>query len=334
MPERVLTNYDLEKVVETTDQWIFERTGIRERRVAGDTETSSTLGAQAALEALEHARVDPDDVDLIICATISPDLTFPATASLIQNQIGASHAAAFDLGAGCSGFAYAMVVGAQFVIAGSYRNVLIVGADTLSKFLDWTDRSTCVLFGDGAGAALIAPVEDGKGLLAFDLGSDGSGSELLKVEAGGGRKPASQETVANREHFISMNGREVFKFAVQIMGQSAERALAKCGIAPGDVDWFVPHQANTRIIDSAVQRLGISPDRVFVNVDRYGNTSAASIPIALYEAYWNGKIRQGDTVVTVGFGAGLTWASCVFTWTMATIVQDNPERQVEALRTE
>ena len=319
VPEKILTNLDLERMVETSDQWIVERTGIHERRIVGDGESASTLAVQAGRDALRNGGIAPEQVDLVICATISGDMPFPATASLVQNALGATRAAAFDLQAGCSGFAYALAVGAQFVQTGGYDTVLVVGVDVLSRMTDWTDRATCVLFGDGAGAAVLRPVADGAGLLSFDLGSDGSGGELLKIEAGGSRKPASAETVAGREHFIKMDGREVFKFAVKIMGESAERALAQCGIPASDVDLFVPHQANVRIIESATRRLDIPPEKVFVNVGKYGNTSAGSIPIALHEAYYSGRIREGNVIVTVGFGAGLTWASCVMRWTLPTV---------------
>lgn len=318
VPEKVLTNAELETMVETSDEWIFERTGIRQRRVAGEEETPASLGAAAGAEALEMAGVDASHIDLIICATTSPDMLFPSTACLIQDRLGCVNAAAFDLGAACAGWCYAFVVGSQLVASGAYDTALVIGADVLSKFCDFTDRTTCVLFGDGAGAALVAPVEPGKGVLASDLGADGAGAGLLTIPGGGGRHPASHRTVDDRLHYIKMDGREVFRFAVKVMGESAERALSKCGLSATDVDIFVPHQANVRIIESATRRLGISPDRVFVNVQDYGNTSAASVPIALYEAYLSGKIRQDDLVVAVGFGAGLTWASCVFCWTMAT----------------
>lgn len=319
VPERVLTNHDIQKIVDTSDEWIVERTGIHERRIASDSETASSLGAAAAKEALVHAKLDPSEIDLVICSTISPDMQFPATASIIQHAVGCTKAAAFDLGAGCAGFAYAAAIAAQLVASGGFRKVLVVGSDVLSKSLDWTDRTTCVLFGDGAGAVVIAEVEEGQGFLGFDLGSDGSGSELLKVPAGGSRHPATHETVDARQHYIQMEGKEVFRFAVKVMGESAERALAKCGMSSTDVDLFVPHQANVRIIDSAMRRLNLPPDKVYVNVGHYGNTSAASIPIALHEAYYKGLIKQDDTIVTVGFGAGLTWASCVLRWTLPTI---------------
>ncbi len=330
VPQRVLTNADLEKMVDTSDQWILERTGIRERRVAGEDETSSTLGAAAAREALESAGLDPLDVDLIVCATTSPDMLFPSTACLVQHQLGCVRAAAFDLSAACSGFAYGLAVTSQLVASGAFRNALLIGVDVLTKFLDWTDRSTCVLFGDGAGAVVLAPVESGRGLLGFDLGADGSGADLLTIPGGAAKHPISEESLREKLRYIRMDGQQVFRFAVRVMGESAARAVEKCGLTPDDVDWFVPHQANIRIIDSATRRLGIDPGRVYVNVDRYGNTSAASIPIALYEAYHSGCLKEDDTVVTVGFGAGLTWASCVLVWTMPAAGRQNRQSAAAA----
>lgn len=319
VPEKVLTNHDLEKLVETSDQWIVDRTGIRERRVAGDGETSGTLGARAGREALASAGIDPLDVDLIVCATTSPDMLFPSTACLIQDALGCTRAAAFDLSAACSGFAYGLAVTSQLVASGAFERVLLIGSDVLTKFTDWTDRGTCILFGDGAGAAVVSTVDPGQGVLGFDLGSDGSGSQMLTIPSSGSLHPQSEQTLKDRLQFIHMDGPAVFRFAVRIMGESAARSVEKCGLTPHDVDWFVPHQANIRIIDSATKRLGIDPERVYVNVERYGNTSAASIPIALYEAYHKGCIKQGDSVVMVGFGAGLTWASCVLVWTMPAV---------------
>ena len=332
LPERVLTNAEIETMVETSDEWIFERTGIRKRRVAGENETSASLGTAAAAEALRMAGVDPADVDLIICGTTSPDTLFPSTACHIQQRLGCVNAAAFDLAAACAGFVYALAVGSELVASGAHKMALIIGADVLTKFTDWTDRGTCVLFGDGAGAAVVAPVEDGRGVLSYDLGADGTGTGLLVIPGGGGLHPASHQTVDDRLHYIKMEGREVFKFAVKIMGESSERSLAKCGLSPHDVDCFVPHQANTRIIDSATRRLGIAPERVFTNVADYGNTSAASVPIALYEAFLMGRIREGDLVVVVGFGAGLTWASCVLRWTMSAVPEGDGKELAGAAR--
>ena len=317
VPERVLTNRDLETLVDTTDDWIVTRTGIRERRIAGEHEATSDLAFPAAREALQRAGVAPDggDLDLIIVATCTGDMqSFPATASLLQERLGTRRAAAFDVAAVCSGFVYAMEVGAQFVATGAYENVLVVGAETMSRVLDWSDRSTCILFGDGAGAVVLRACPEGEGILGSVLGSDGSGAALLNVPAGGSRRPLTPALIEQKQQYLMMKGREVFRFAVEIMGEAAVQALDKAGLTPGDVDLFIPHQANTRIIDAAAKRLGLAPDKVFVNVDRYGNTSAASIPMALYEAWRDGRIRPGDVVVTVGFGAGLSWGASVIRW--------------------
>jgi 3-oxoacyl-[acyl-carrier-protein] synthase-3 len=313
IPDQVLDNAYFEKIVDTNDEWIVGRTGIRERRIAPRDQAASDLGARAAQAALAKAGMSADEIDLVICATITGDMPFPATASIIQNKIGASRAAAFDLSAGCSGFVYGLSVASGFVSSRMYEKVLVVGSDLLSRMTDYEDRATCILFGDGAGAAVVTPAED-HGILSFVLGSDGSGAELLKVEAGGSRCPTTAETVANKQQFIFMAGQEVFKFAVKIMGEASIQALNKCGLTPHDVDLFIPHQANVRIIDSAARRLGISPDKVFVNVHKYGNTSAASIPLAMDEAMREGRLKKGDIVVAVGFGAGLTWAANVIKW--------------------
>jgi len=314
VPEKVLTNSDLERIVDTTDEWILERTGISERRICDEDTAASDLSLRAAVAALAESGVPAKELDLVIVATITGDMPFPATASLIQDRLGATKAAAFDLQAGCSGFIYALSVADGLIRAGTYQNILVIGVDILSKITDWTDRTTCVLFGDGAGAAVVAPVNDGSGILSFALGSDGSGADLLKIEAGGSRLPTSEETVRNRQHYIRMSGREVFKFAVRIMGDASLEALEKAGLKPENVDMFVPHQANIRIIEAAARRLELPQEKVFVNVQKYGNTSAASIPIALDEATKQGSIKKGDTVVAVGFGAGLTWGAIVFKW--------------------
>ncbi len=316
VPERVLTNQDLERLVDTTDEWIMTRTGIRERRIAGPHEATSDLALPASVEALRSARVAPEtDLDLIIVATCTGDMqAFPATASLLQDRLGARRAAAFDVAAVCSGFVYALEVGAQFVATGTYENVLVVGAETMSKVLDWSDRGTCILFGDGAGAAVLRACPEGEGLLGSILGSDGAGACLLNVPAGGSRLPLTPALIEQKQQYMMMKGREVFRFAVEIMGEAALQSLEKVGMTPRDVDLFIPHQANVRIIDAAARRLDLPPDKVFVNVDRYGNTSAASIPMALYEAWRGGRIRPGDVVVTVGFGAGLSWGANVIRW--------------------
>jgi len=311
-PPKVVTNSDLEKMVDTSDEWIVTRTGIKERRIAESDVATSDLSFEAAKIALASANLSPKDIDLIIVATVTPDMLFPATACILQDKLGAE-CPGFDLSAGCSGLIYALSVGAQFVANGTYNNVLVVGAEVLSKITDWQDRSTCVLFGDGASAIVLGPVERG-GFRSFVLGADGSGGKLLELPAGGSRLPASYETVSQRLHYIKMNGREVFKFAVKIMGEAALEAIEKAGLTPSDIDLFIPHQANIRIIESAAERLKLSMDRVFINLDRYGNTSSASVGIALHEALLSGRIREGNRVVMVGFGAGLTWGACVLEW--------------------
>lgn len=314
LPDTIMTNADLEKIVDTSDEWITTRSGIKQRYIAEPGVNTSDLAVKAAREALEQAGLAAEELDAIIIGTVTPDYPFPAAACVVQEKLGAHRAAAFDLSAGCTGFMYAITVGAQFINTGMYRNVLIIGAETLSRILNWEDRTTCVLFGDGAGAVVLQPVSQGKGLLACELGSDGTGVPLLLVTAGGSRYPASEETVAQKQHSISMAGKEVFKFAVKVMGEAAEKAIAKAGLTIDDIDYFVPHQANIRIIDAAAKRLGLDKNKVFVNVDRYGNTSSASIGIALAEAVKDGKIKDGDTLVLVGFGAGLTWGACVLRW--------------------
>jgi len=314
LPEKILTNQDLEKMVETSDDWIVSRTGIRERRISGEGEASSDLAYFAAKKALESAGILAEQIDLIIVATITPDTSFPSTANVLQDRLGAKRAASFDLAAACSGFLYGVATASQFIENGLYRYALVVGVECLSKIVDWSDRNTCVLFGDGAGAAVLGPVKLGSGFLSFELGSDGSGGELLKLPAGGSRLPASAETIANKQHFLYMSGSDVFKFAVRVMGSSAEAAIEKAGLTKDDIDFLVPHQANIRIIDSAVKRLGLTKDKVVVNLDRYGNMSAASIPVALDEAVRNGKINDGDHLVLVGFGGGLTWGAAVLKW--------------------
>lgn len=312
--ERVLLNEDLERMVDTSDEWIVSRTGIRERRITEATTATSDLACAASLEALAEAKVRPEDLDCIIVATVTPDMPFPSTACLLQARLGAHRAAAFDIGAACAGFIYALGIAARFIEGGAYESVLVVGGETLSKITDYTDRSTCVLFGDGAGAAVLRPSEQGFGVLATTLGADGRGADLLKLPAGGSRLPASHETIDRRLHYIQMNGSEVFKFAVRIMGDACLEALAACGLGKEDVDVFVPHQANWRIIDAAARRLGVPEERVVVNIDRYGNMSSASVPVALAQAVRAGRVRPGDIVVLVAFGAGLTWGATVLRW--------------------
>ncbi|WP_310550043.1 beta-ketoacyl-ACP synthase III [Paenibacillus glufosinatiresistens] len=314
VPERILTNSDLEQMVETNDEWIVSRTGIRERHIAAPEEATSDLAYQAALKALETANMKAEELDLIIVATITPDTSFPSTACILQDKLGACRAAAFDLSAACSGFVYSLATAVGMIQNGMYNNALVIGADTLSRITDYTDRNTCVLFGDGAGAVIIGEVPEGRGFRSFDLGAEGAGGSLLKLEGGGSRLPASSETVEGKKHFIYMNGREVFKFAVRVMGTATERVLAKAGLTKADIDLFVPHQANVRIIQSAMQRLELPEEKCVVNVDRYANTSAASIPLALVEAAEQGRMKEGDTVLMVGFGGGLTWGASVLIW--------------------
>lgn len=314
VPEKVLTNFDLEKMVDTSDEWITERTGIKQRHVAAPEEATSDLSLKAAQKALEDAGVAPEEIDLVIVATASPDHAFPSTACLVQDRIGAKNAAAFDLSAGCSGFVYSLGVASQMIKTGLYNKALIIGAETLSRIMNWQDRNTCVLFGDGAGAAVVGVVEDGYGVLGIDLGADGSGGKYLYQPAGGSRTPASEQTIADNDHTIHMNGPEVFKFAIQIMGKTAKTALKNAGMKPEELDMLFPHQANLRIISSAAKRLKMPMEKVWVNVDKYANTSAASIPIALCEAQAAGVLKKGDNILLDGFGAGLTWAAIVLKW--------------------
>jgi len=313
LPPEVMTNKDIEKIVDTSDEWIRSRTGIEKRRIAADDMTTSQMGYLAAKEALEDADLAPEDLDLIIVATVTPDMIFPATSCIIQEKLGAKNAAAFDLEAGCSGFVYGVSVAGQFISSGMYDNVLVIGVETLSRITDWEDRDTAVLFGDGAGAAVMQSTEKG-GFLAYDLGADGAGQDALHVPAGGTIKPASEETVKDKLHFIRMEGNTVYKFAVKRMGKASLEVIKKAGLKREDIDLLIPHQANTRIIDAAARRLKLSSDKVYVNLPEYGNTSSASVPIALAEAKEKGLIKKGDIVVLVAFGAGLTWASAVIEW--------------------
>jgi 3-oxoacyl-[acyl-carrier-protein] synthase-3 len=314
LPARILTNADLEKMVDTSDEWITTRTGIRERRIAADDEPMSLFATGAAREALRAAGIPDHEVDLIICATVTPDMPIPATACIIQDNLGARDAAAFDLSAGCTGFIYALSVADRFVSSGAYKNAVVIGAELLSKFTDWKDRGTCVLFGDGAGAVVLTPGEAPYGVLATSMRADGRMADFIYVPAGGTREPASARTVAEGRHFIRMRGNETFKMAVRSMEESAREVLERAGLTPKDVSLFIPHQANRRIIDAVGTRLGLRDDQVYVNIDRVGNTSAASIPIALDEAVRKGMLRAGDTVLFAAFGTGLTWGAAVCTW--------------------
>jgi 3-oxoacyl-[acyl-carrier-protein] synthase-3 len=309
LPERVLTNQDLERLVETSDQWIQERTGVRERHVAADGETASTMGIEAGRQALEQAGVDPGEVDLIIAATTTPDAMFPAVASFIQEGLGARRAGAFDINAACVGFLSALATGSQFIAGGVYQRVLVVGTEVLSRIIDWNDRGTCVLFGDGAGAVLLEASDRG-GPLSFVLHSDGSGARALFAPGPCGPAGAT----APGRYFVEMDGPHIFKFAVQAMEQATREAVAAAGMTVDDIDLLIPHQANVRIIDATAKRLGLPAERTMVNVDRYGNTSAASIPMALREAWEQGRLHDGDRAVLVAFGGGLVWGALVLEW--------------------
>lgn len=313
LPEKVVTNFDLEKIVETSDEWIRTRTGISERRVASTDQASSDLALPAAQEALKNAGLTPQDLDLIIVATASPDMLFPSTGCYLQAKLGAS-CGAFDLAAACSGFPYAVAVAEGFVKSGLYKNVLAVGAEAITKFINWKDRSTCVLFGDGAGAAVISRSRDGHGILASYLGADGSQSGILQIPAGGSMHPPSEETVKNGLHYLRMAGPELFKIAVRTMEQAVREVLKTENLQVSDIACLIPHQANNRILQAVADRLEIAPEKVYINVDRYGNMSSASTVVALYEAVKSGTIKKGDYVVLVAFGGGLTWAANLIKW--------------------
>ena len=314
VPEKVITNADLEKMVETSDEWITTRTGIKERRIAAETEYTSDMAAKAALLAMQRGNITADQIDLIIVATITPDMMFPATACLVQNKIGARRSAAFDVEAACSGFIYALEIGQQFIMSRTYETVLVVGAEKLSTIVDWKDRNTCVLFGDGAGAAILQHRTDAHGLLTACMGAEGDKAELLCMPGGGSRCPATADSVASGLHFLRMDGKETFKNAVTAMCTAGKEALRRCEIEISQIKCVIPHQANRRIIDAVGERLGVQPNQVFVNLDRYGNTSAASVAIALDEAVQQKRIQRGDLVLLVVFGAGLTWAAAVIEW--------------------
>lgn len=297
VPEKVVTNHDLEKIMETSDEWIRTRTGIAERRIADDTIDTSYMAVEASKKALEDAGISGEDIDLILVATVTPDRAFPAVACVIQEAIGAKHAAAMDLSAACAGFMYGMITAQQFIQTGTYKNVLVVGSDKLSKIVDWNDRNTAVLFGDGAGAVVMGAVSEGKGVLSFELGADGSGGKHLY-----------------QDEYVMMNGREVFKFAVRQFGDSCLRVLDKAGLTKEDVDFLVPHQANIRIMESARERLNLPQEKMSMTIEKFGNTSASSIPIAMVEELQNGRIQDGDLIILVGFGGGLTWGAVALRW--------------------
>jgi len=314
LPDKVLTNLDLEKMVETSDEWITTRTGIKERRIASDQQVTSDLGVAAARQALDRAGLKPEDIDLILVATNSPDTLFPSTACWIQKKLGTKEMPAFDLQAGCTGVLYGLIVAEGLILSGVCRRALLIGVDILSKITNWEDRTTCVLFGDGAGAFILEESRDDSGLLSHFWGADGSLCELLILPGGGTLHPASEQTVKDKLHYIHMKGNDVFKHAVKRMGQSIIEALNSAGLDKHQVDFLIPHQANLRIIDAIGERLNMDPERVVVNVDRYGNMSVATIPVALYELQEEGKLEPGKIVAMVAFGAGFTWAAAIYRW--------------------
>ncbi len=314
VPAKVLSNADLEKMVDTTDDWITTRTGIKERRMAGKNEFTSDLATHAAVRAMHKAKVTAEQIDLIIVATVTPDMPFPSTACLVQRKIGAHRAAAFDLEAACSGFIYGLEIAQQFIMSRTYDTVLVIGAEKLSSIVDWKDRNTCVLFGDGAGAAILQNRPNSHGLLTAVMGADGRKADLLFMAGGGSRCPASPESIASGMHFLRMEGKETFKNAVQAMQTAAQEALRRCELDISRIKCIIPHQANRRIIDAVGERLGARPDQFFVNLHKYGNTSAASVSIALDEAVTSGCIQRGDLILLIVFGAGLTWGAAVIEW--------------------
>jgi 3-oxoacyl-[acyl-carrier-protein] synthase-3 len=314
LPERILTNAELEKMVETSDEWITSRTGIKERRIAAADESTSDLAAKAAVKAMKMAGVTADQLDLIIVASITPDMPFPNTACLVQQKIGAKRIPAFDIEAACSGFIYALEIGQQFIMSRTHETVLVIGAEKLSSITNWQDRNTCVLFGDGAGAAILQHRPDSHGLLTAVMGADGSKADLLSMPAGGSRRPATIQTVTDKLHYLRMDGKETFKNAVQAMCGAALEALKRCELDIAQIKCVIPHQANLRIVDAVAERLGAKPEQMFINLHKYGNTSAASVAIALDEAVTSGKVVRGDLILLIVFGAGLTWGAAVIEW--------------------
>ncbi|WP_130806885.1 beta-ketoacyl-ACP synthase III [Senegalia massiliensis] len=315
VPQNIVTNKDLEKIVDTSDEWITTRTGIRERRILEKDKSTSYMAKIAAERAIASSGLNSQDIDMVIVTTVTPDMAFPSTACIVQEQLGLKNAAAFDLEAACTGFIYGLTNAYAFIKSGLYKNVLVISADNLSKIVDWEDRNTCVLFGDGAGAVVVSSVDSGKGILSMDIGADGSGGELLTQPAGGSLNPSTEETVKNKLHFIKMEGNSVFKFAVKTMAQSSKKVMDDISFSISDIDHLIPHQANMRIIESASKRLKINKDKVCMNLDKYGNMSSASIPVALDEAVRNNTIKDGDNVILVGFGGGLTWGATLLKWT-------------------
>jgi 3-oxoacyl-[acyl-carrier-protein] synthase-3 len=314
LPQRILTNADLEKMVDTSDEWITTRTGIKERHLAAKDEATSDLATKAAKEALKDARIDAKDLDLIIVATITPDMQFPATATFVQANLGAKDAICFDISAACAGFIYGISVAHQFIARGTCKNALVIGAEILSTITDWEDRNTCVLFGDGAGACVLAGIESDSGILSTYLGSDGTKADLINLPGGGSRNPTSQKTLDERLHYLKMRGNEVFKIAVTSMADAAQEALERAGLKCADVNLIIPHQANIRIIDAMAKRLGFVNAQVYLNIERCGNMSSASTATALCEAVKEGKIKKGDIVLLDAFGSGLVWGAVIIRW--------------------
>ncbi|MBZ5514274.1 MAG: ketoacyl-ACP synthase III [Acidobacteriia bacterium] len=314
LPEKVITNFDLEKLVDTSDEWITDRTGIKERRQAGADETTSSLSVSAARKALDMAGLKPPDLDLIICSTISPDMPLPSTAALIQRDLGARACCAFDLAAACSGFLFGMTVADTFIKTGKAKYVLVIGAEILSRYVDYQDRATCVIFGDGVAAGVMGPVDPPSGILAEEMHTEGAFAEHLFIPAGGTAKPTSCETIQERGHYIKMRGNELFKVAVRNMEEVSRRVLKEAGVCAEQLDLFIPHQANQRITDAVRERLGLSPEKVYSNISRVGNTSSASIPICLDDCVRSGRIKKGDLILMSAFGAGVTWGAVLMRW--------------------
>jgi len=314
VPEKIMTNFDLEKLVDTSDAWIQKMTGIKERRIAAPEEATSDLAYNAAIKALESSNTKAEDIDLIVVATMTPDHFTPSVSAILQKRLGAHHAAAFDIGAACSGFVYGLEAGGNFIATGIYKKVLVIGAETFSRILDWEDRGTSILFGDGAAAAVLGEVEEGYGLIGSHLGADGDLDDVLIIPSGGSREQATHETIDKKGHFLKMKGPEVFKFAVTVVPTAVEKVLEDAEINIKEIDLIIPHQANIRIIKSAAKRLKFPLEKFVINLDKYGNTSAASVGLALGEALEDGRIKKGDNIALVGFGAGLTYASCVMKW--------------------
>ena len=315
VPEYRLTNKELESLVDTNDEWIMSRTGIKERRILkGENQGTSVLGIEAVKGLLEKTGTDPLEIELIICATVTPDMPFPATANIIADKVGAKNSFSFDIGAACSGFLYALQLGAQFIQAGTHKKIVVVGADKMSSIVDYQDRTTCILFGDGAGAVLLEPTTENLGIIDAILKADGSGENFLHMKAGGSRKPATLETIANREHFAYQEGTSVFKFAVTNMADVSAEVMERNGLKGDDIAWLVPHQANKRIIDATANRMGVGPEKVMMNIERYGNTTAATIPLCLWE--YESQLKKGDNLILAAFGGGFTWGAIYMKWAL------------------